>query len=402
MTCEECKALLLELVDGDLPPTQATEVRAAAAECPECQTELHRLEQGLTLTAALPLVAVPPQLSQRIMAVARTQAAEAQASAIPATSRVSSQNLLRGWLNFVERFAAGPQLGMATLMLLIVAGTFWAVPSLERAPEAAGGSVVTQDGNAEAVASDMALEPADRLELAVDMRHGRIRTKEEQRSLGRRRAASPPVASAPPAAPALVQTSDDVEEEVPAEASGSPTPAAVKSAPSAFQRFTGAPPPAETTRPARGAPGVAAEASAVSQLEATPAAPPPDPVIRKKSKRRKSTAVLKSPYSDAKQAPRRVRALQSPHAMLLTAREAQKSGDCASAVTLYERVILAAPSSDDATAAMREAIQCYTKLGRLRRARELRADLAERSPAQPPSAKPTSAEQPAAADSSLE
>jgi len=390
MNCDECDALLIELVDGDLPSTQAAEVRAAAALCPDCQAQLERLEQAMKLGAALPHAPVPEQLTHRIMEVAHAHAAQAQATAIPSSGRVSHTGLLHGWLNdFVERFATGPQFAMATLMLLIAVGTFWAVPTLKRAPEAAGGSVVSVDTRGEAVASEVALEPADRLDLAVDMRHGRIRTKAEQRSLGRRRA---PGATAPTA---VAEANADVEND---------EKSVAEAGPMAFPQEAQSPAVAQQqAQPAGVLGGAKAE---MAEMGAAPAAATAARMPTKKAKPKARSIPMKQAMDDAYAAEppapapeRRARVAQTPRATLQTAREARKSGDCAAAVVHYERVILAVPRGSLGEAAMREAAACYSSIGRARRARELESMLAQRENATPKgrkkSSKPVSA--PAAA-----
>jgi len=122
----------------------------------------------------------PPQaVGARLM-----QLAEEHANAAAVLRRQQARKPPRPWqslLEFVGRFAMARQVGMATLMLLIVAVGLWSLPQLERAPLVDGGTVVNPEPSGEAAPS-AGVQPAEPLDLKVDLRAGRIRSKEEEQS----------------------------------------------------------------------------------------------------------------------------------------------------------------------------------------------------------------------------
>jgi len=68
MNCRSCRALIADLVTGELPADLAGDVRSHAAGCPACRLELAlagRIDQGLSrLATALP----PADFAARVMA----------------------------------------------------------------------------------------------------------------------------------------------------------------------------------------------------------------------------------------------------------------------------------------------------------------------------------------------
>jgi hypothetical protein len=86
---------------------------------------------------------------------------------------------LRSLLDFVSRFAMARQVGMVMISLLIVAVGLLALPQLRHVPTVTGGTVVNPDSSGEAAPS-VGVRPAQRLDLKVDVRAGRIRSKEEE------------------------------------------------------------------------------------------------------------------------------------------------------------------------------------------------------------------------------
>ena len=66
MTCEQARARLGELVDGELPAELATELREHVAGCPDCRAEYESLERLAAALARPPKAAVPPDLWQAI------------------------------------------------------------------------------------------------------------------------------------------------------------------------------------------------------------------------------------------------------------------------------------------------------------------------------------------------
>ncbi|MGD8861789.1 MAG: hypothetical protein PVI30_17395 [Myxococcales bacterium] len=172
MDCQRCQPSLLDLLYGELPPEAAAEARAHMAECAQCEAAYGELEAGLELSRELPSVEPPQAVSARLM-----QLAEEQASIRRAAARRSRQlGPFRAFVESLRRFAMARQVGMATIMLLIVAVGLWSVPEMRRQPEAGGVTVVNPDPDGEAATSP-GVQPAEPLDLQVDLRRGRIRAK---------------------------------------------------------------------------------------------------------------------------------------------------------------------------------------------------------------------------------
>lgn len=68
MQHDEVQSSLLRLLDGDLPPAQAAEVRRHLADCPDCARKLAALEGAWRAAREAGRVEPPPFLSARIAA----------------------------------------------------------------------------------------------------------------------------------------------------------------------------------------------------------------------------------------------------------------------------------------------------------------------------------------------
>lgn len=401
MTCDECKALLLALVEGDLPPEQASEVRRVAEGCPECRAELDAMEAAMRMASQLPTPAVPAGLFARVMEVASEQVDKPQAvPAGPAAGRASDSNIVRGWLHFVERFANGPQFGMATIMLLLLAGTFWVVPNLPRRHGATGDSVATVEAPAGGGADTGLLAPAEELDLAVDMRRGRLRRRGEA-GPHPQRAASPQGDAAGQAGGLAVPgeatvTVDEVEAEAPALAAA-PT---AKSASAADPGIAPVDEPldgqAELADPADPAVGARAgyEAGPVTAVFEAPPSPPAaaapgaaasgaaadvsTPAAQVAAAPAKKDASAEKAASAKPEAPEQKAAKREPAwaTPLREARKARAAGHCADAVLVYDGLIERRDLPPvEARRVLREALDCHGKLGNQARVDELRKAL---------------------------
>ena len=196
MDCEHCQSLLLELASGDLDPERSAQARAHTQDCEGCSAELQRLQRALDLSSALPIEDPPEHLTTRVLELAQAHSRSLHAMATLPAPRPSP---LQQLLDAVARLATSRQVAMATVVLVVLAAGVWTVPKLTHRREVAGGTVVSPDPAGE-VAPSAELEPADRLELSVDLRRGRIRAKGQ--------AAPPP--STPASSAQAPQPSDDV------------------------------------------------------------------------------------------------------------------------------------------------------------------------------------------------
>jgi len=68
LNCQKAKELLSAYMDAELSEAQRELVQAHLAECPVCRQELARLERLWQTLAALPGVAPPADLAERVLA----------------------------------------------------------------------------------------------------------------------------------------------------------------------------------------------------------------------------------------------------------------------------------------------------------------------------------------------
>ncbi len=179
MDCRTCQPTLIDLLHGELAIDAAEEAQAHLKQCPSCRSAFDKLSLGIRAAGNMPLMEPPQAVGARLM-----QLAEEHANAAAVLRRQQARKPPRPWqslLEFVGRFAMARQVGMATLTLLIVAVGLWSLPQLERAPLVDGGTVVNPEPSGEAAPS-AGVQPAEPLDLKVDLRAGRIRSKEEEQS----------------------------------------------------------------------------------------------------------------------------------------------------------------------------------------------------------------------------
>ncbi|MAQ19893.1 MAG: hypothetical protein CMN30_34450 [Sandaracinus sp.] len=395
---------LLDLVLGELPAGEAAALRADAAECPHCQDTLARLEVGAALAQRMPIEEPPPMDLSLILGAAADKAASMAAERAKTRSAAgpsaeppamadpgktveptavaetdpspSAWERLREW---VAGVTLGPQLAMASVMVLVVSIGLWYLPNAGRMDEVARNQV-TPDPEGEAISALPALEPlaeeiaeaeveagdlesddgaGDRVALAVD-------------GLGRERSA--------PARPNRVGASrgragrDD---------GLGALSAAEGSAPRARAQAA----------PAPEAVGAAREAAAAAPLEefplptyganaggSAPAAPAPAPSSASASGssyeqgvgsyRGGSYQAAEDELSDAVEGARTEEQRQQlPNAIHQLARSYRQQGECRSAITQYQNLLTNHPSYAQTPQALIEAADCLRQVGRLRDAR---------------------------------
>ena len=66
MTCEHCREILSELLEGELTPTAEAEASAHLSACPACARELAELRTLVSALHALPDVDPPSDLRDRL------------------------------------------------------------------------------------------------------------------------------------------------------------------------------------------------------------------------------------------------------------------------------------------------------------------------------------------------
>lgn len=141
----------MDLLYEELPGARADEAQAHMERCASCKTAFSQLRQALDLAEQLPLPEPSPHVTESILAAARAQLdGEAER---PATGDEADEGLWASILRFLGSFAMGPQVAMATVMLLVVAIGLWYVPTSERQQDAVGETVVDPEHGGEAGAT---------------------------------------------------------------------------------------------------------------------------------------------------------------------------------------------------------------------------------------------------------
>ncbi|AKF06436.1 Fe-S oxidoreductase [Sandaracinus amylolyticus] len=189
MPCESVEDRLLELVYGELPDREARDVRAHVSGCEGCGRSLARLEGGRALARKMEPVEPRADLLDAVRAAARAKAAEtvarvsapAEAPAAAAAQRrprASEAPAERGWwtdlLRWLGSMAMGPQVAMATLLMLMIGIGLWSLPALRGRNERASTDALVEPDPAGEVGPSRALEPAEPLAFDFDPRTRRL------------------------------------------------------------------------------------------------------------------------------------------------------------------------------------------------------------------------------------
>jgi len=415
MNCQNCDERLLDLLYGEIAGPEAEEARAHVRECASCGRSFAQLEAAHRLATQLPEPEPPRALDARILAAARQKVGAEPAR--PRAARAGDSDtagLWAGILRWLGGFAMGPQVAMATIMLLVVAIGLWHLPGRRREPTAGGGTVVQPEDHGEAAPS-ATLEPAAPLDLDLDPRTGRLRARDDEgggaaeQTAGRER---PRGAQAEAPASPRSQAGGEVVNGPLAELAGTRTrQAANVPADVPAQARAGLP-----TRPAAGrnavplleddgdvamgdavmaqATGARQQGSAAPQQAPLPAPTEPAPTSTLDLRRTEGTTASQAPapdtgaytrgmdyyrrndYAGAIRELNRVVADPSsgslvPSALHHLARSHRSAGACRSAVPQYESLLRRFPAYGDAPRAMLELADCYRRVGRLSDARTM-------------------------------
>lgn len=179
MDCRTCQPSLLDLAYGELAPELAQVVRAHVNGCDSCGAAFKALQQGIAGSEQLAWLEAPPAMSTNIMAYAEQHARERAEAAVAAKAAAKPRgSFVQSVLDFIGRMASGRQFAMATVFALVVTVGVWVIPELQPLPEGQGVTVVSPDPEGEAAPSG-GLAPAEPLDLTVDQRSRRIRSREE-------------------------------------------------------------------------------------------------------------------------------------------------------------------------------------------------------------------------------
>jgi hypothetical protein len=426
MDCRTCQPTLIDLLHGELATDAAEEAQEHLKGCASCRGAFDKLSRGMRMAQGLPTMEPPQAVGARLM-----QLAEQHANAAAALRRAQVRKPPGAWqslLEFVGRFAMARQVGMATIMLLIVAVGLWSLPQLERAPVVDGGTVVNPEPSGEAAPST-GVQPAEPLDLQVDLRAGRIRTKEEEESAAYGGAARTAAESAPEAE--LASAKDERASRYLGRAQGEPnTPLEkAKSASKPRRRTESKATGVEldtlaeleghgrADKAAGAGPTVSARASAEeerafpgsSAAAAAPTAAAPPPAITARPQRanddlldgalagarsRDATAVQSRPAPEQAAAPTVTPAKRKASAD--GASDTTAAADCSTSLGRYQQIVDAAPDSAPAGEALLAMARCRSQRGERALARAL-LERAARNPYVASRAKALLAAQPSAA-----
>jgi hypothetical protein len=177
LSCEHYQDDLLDMSLGELSEARAAAVREHVAGCPACRGDLADLTVANRLAAQLPMM-TPGRGTESLLEAARARAAAVGVPVSTEETNEPADGPLRALVRWLSGLAVGPQVAMATLMLLVVAIGLSHLPRLRNAPDASGGSIVGPDTAGEAAASPE-LQPAEPLALELDRRAQRIRSRGE-------------------------------------------------------------------------------------------------------------------------------------------------------------------------------------------------------------------------------
>ncbi len=211
MSCDTCQEHLLDLLYEEVEAEDAKALRAHVDGCDECRASFEKLDMAQRLSAELPLLEAPTAVTAAIMEAARAKVgAAAPAEEIESRAVEDEEGLWARFLRWAGSFAMGPQVAMATIMMLVVSIGLWYFPNRQHGPEATGSTVMTPDTEGE-VGPSATLSPAEPLALDLDEHTGRIRNREEAQVDGTlARQVDRPASAAPIPAEDLATQGDQV------------------------------------------------------------------------------------------------------------------------------------------------------------------------------------------------
>ena len=426
MDCRTCQPTLLDLAYGELAPELASVVRAHVDGCESCGAALRALREGMQGAQQLAWLEPPPRLRENALAYAAQHARERAEAAAAKSAGKQRGALGQGLIDLIARLASGRQVAMATVMVLVVAVGVWVIPELQPLPEGQGVTVVSPDPAGEAAPS-AGLAPAEPLDLKVDARSRRIRSREEIEAANAAKAESEASAEAQSYAHAQNAPADGELQRLGTADEDLAAKSNVRRAPSSS---AGGGPHAESELRARQAPEPFPASGADERPQAAPSKPASAPARSAASPKTAAPPAAKGAAIDdlldsPTAAPSSTQAIESkrksssePRADALSsierARSLRSTGGCGAALPFYEQAVAdysrAMPQSSVLGAALIELAECQWQLGRtsaaratLKRAEQiapvavraramLESDVAARSPAPAPAEEPAAAE----------
>lgn len=215
MDCRTCQPSLLDLAYGELAPELASVVRGHVESCQSCGAAFRALREGIDGAEQLAWLEPPPSLHVNALAYAQQYASERiQAAAAANVSAKPRATFLQSVFDFIGRLASGRQFAMATVMVLVAVVGVWVIPELQPLPAGQGVTVVSPDPAGEAAPSG-GLAPAEPLDLTVDARSRRIRSREELEAAQLSKPAPEPGAATAPSAESYAEARKDEQPAAP-------------------------------------------------------------------------------------------------------------------------------------------------------------------------------------------
>ncbi len=395
MDCELCEKNLIDLLYGELDESTTAEMRSHLEGCEACRQAHARLEGGRAFARKLEL-SPPPSLAS-VLAAARVQAAANRAAREPASApspaaapppeRAEQDSGLPRWLRWLGAIAMGPQLGVVTVLLLMVGIGLWYLPQLGGNGDR--GPMDVLEPEPPPVSETTALAPAEPLQLEHDPRTGRVVTREhggdpapgheEVPASGGR--TSPPRAPVPAPEVAAPELMAEVEHVVPAtdDHAGVVQADSLPEVTSAAGAYEGG------ALPSLQAPDEPAPSSGTGTASTPPSGPPPtappSPVLPAPTAGVPGARWLETPSrNEAETLAGGPRGDELAAAALHgQARQLAISGRCADAVGRYEQLQSRYPSYPESARASVELADCMRRIGRVSQARAA-LDRASRSP----------------------
>lgn len=176
VNCDEAEKALLDMAYGEVAYARVADLEVHYAGCASCAQALAKVKRGIALGRQLRREAAPSMsvvlLAARERAAAIRAAKTVEVEPPVATIReTKTEAPFQGFFARLGRVAMGPQLGVATVLLVVVGIGLWYLPRL-RSPSAL--EVATLEPDPMTGAETQALAPADPLELTHDPRTGRV------------------------------------------------------------------------------------------------------------------------------------------------------------------------------------------------------------------------------------
>lgn len=397
MDCEAVTDRLIDLLYEELDEADAEKARAHLSSCESCAAAFERVSAGRELASMLKIEEPPAAVRAHVLAAARERASERASRPEPAREparapareieREESGGLWGAFVRWLGGFAMGPQVAMATMLLLMVGIGLWYLPELRDHDPTDDNAIL--DSNDE-VGPSSSLEPAQPLDLEADPRTGRMVQAEHAEEERPPREPRPPQLEAAqvaanereqpreprPEPQVITEPIEDMEEASLAEGEILPGEAVAQERQVVVAPQQAPPQPAQYAIQQAPQPPPPAEMPAMAQADEEAEAPARESARQQYERamqrmrardydaaEEEFDAVVRRPDTDA------TRLL--PSALHNLARSRRAAGNCRGAIAPYQQLISRYPAYESVSDARIELGECYTRTGRLSDARRV-------------------------------